>query len=122
MLRGWTIHDVVTIWAMAAAGFGIAYAIFGNIQKLPTLVIKGQLDAWMLYPRALLPHILLGRMSATACGDAIFGYLAYVFIVHPDINHFLMFVVLTLSSAGVFIGFGALAGSLGFFFNAESNS
>lgn len=120
ILRGWTMSDFMTLWAVVAAGFGLAHAIFGNVLILPSLIAKGQLDAWLLYPRALLPHLLLGRMSATACGDAVFGYAAYLFLVKPDLQHFMLFTALTVSVAMAFVGFGVATGSLSFYLgNAE---
>lgn len=115
VLQGWTIKDVITIWAITAAGFGLAYAVFGNALELAGLIAQGQLDVWMLYPRALLSHLLLGRMSATAWGDMLFGYVAYIGFVQPDLTHFLMFVGLSLSVALLFIGFSIASGSLSFF-------
>jgi ABC-2 type transport system permease protein len=120
VLGGWSIADVITIWAITAAGFGLAYAIFGNALGLASVIAMGQLDVWMLYPRALLPHLLLGRMHTTAWGDALFGYLVYIGFVHPDLMHLLLFVVLTLSVAMLFVGFGVLTGSLSFFLGNAS--
>src|SRR5438874_6495276 len=69
VLRGWNVNDVITVWALTASGFGLAFAIFGNALPLANLIAQGQLDVWMLYPRTLLSHLLLGRMHATAWGD-----------------------------------------------------
>jgi ABC-2 type transport system permease protein len=123
VLRGWTVEDVITCWAVTAAGFGLAHALYGNALVLAGLIAQGQLDAWMLYPRALLPHLLLGKMSATAWGDLLFGYAVYIFFVRPDLVHFVLFSALTLSTALVFVGFSILTGSLSFFLgNAGSLS
>jgi ABC-2 type transport system permease protein len=115
VLRGWGVTDVITVWAITAAGFGLGYAIFGNALMLATQIAQGQLDVWMLYPRALLPHLLLGRMITTAWGDALFGFTTYILLVRPDLAHILMFAVLAISVAILFIGFGVFAGSLGFY-------
>jgi ABC-2 type transport system permease protein len=115
VLRGWNVRDVITIWGVAAAGFGMSHAIYGNALHLARLIAQGQLDVWMLYPRALLPHLLLGRMSATAWGDMIFGYVVYLAFVRPDLAHFLLFTALTLSVALLFVGFSILTGSLSFY-------
>ncbi len=121
VLRGWDINDVVTLWCIAASGFGLAHTVCGNALQLPVLIARGQLDVWMLYPRALLPHILLGRMSATAWGDAIFGYVVYLIFIKPDLQHFSLFVALTVSVAFLFVGFSIFTGSLTFFLgNSES--
>ncbi|HKX29772.1 MAG TPA: ABC-2 family transporter protein [Blastocatellia bacterium] len=115
VLRGWNGQDVITVWAIAAAGFGLAHAVCGNALSLATIIAQGQLDVWMVYPRALLPHLLLGRMRATSCGDALFGYFVYLFFVRPDPVHLAMFVGLTLSVAMLCIGFSVLSGSLSFY-------
>jgi ABC-2 type transport system permease protein len=115
VLRGWDVRDVITIWALAASGYGLAHAVYGNALHLANLIAQGQLDVWMLYPRALLPHLLLGRMSATAWGDALFGYAVYVALVRPDWTRLVLFVALSLSAAALFVGFSVLSGSLAFF-------
>lgn len=115
VLRGWDVRDVITVWAVATAGFGIAYAVFGNAWQLAALIVKGELDGWMLYPRALLPHMLLGRTVATALGDALFGYAVYVYFVRPDAAHLALFTVLSLTTAVLFVGFGVLTGSVAFY-------
>ncbi|MEH1862744.1 MAG: ABC-2 family transporter protein [Nostoc sp.] len=115
VLRGWTVQDVVTLWAIAATGFGLANTICGNAMQLTSLIVQGQLDVWMLYPRALLPHLLLGRMNATSWGDMLFGYWVYLFFVKPDAVHLALFTGLTVSVATLFVGFNILTGSLSFF-------
>ncbi len=115
VLRGWDVRDVITLWAVVAAGFGLAHAVYGNTMALATLIAEGQLDLWMLYPRALLPHVLLGRMSATAWGDVLFGFAVYLVFVRPDAAHFTLFLFLSLSTAALFVGFGALSASIGFY-------
>jgi ABC-2 type transport system permease protein len=115
VLRGWDVRDVITVWAITAAGFGLAFALFGNGWNLAQLIAQGQLDAWMLYPRPVLPHLLVGQMSATAWGDALFGYVAYIIFVRPDPLHLLMFVGLTWSVALLFVGFSVFVGSLSFY-------
>lgn len=120
VLRGWSVQDVVTLWAIAAAGFGLAHAIYGNALQLAKLIAQGQLDVWMLYPRMLLPHLLLGHMNATSWGDLLFGYGVYLGFVHPDIVHFVWFIGLTTSVAALFVGFSVLTGSLSFYMGNAS--
>jgi ABC-2 type transport system permease protein len=121
VLRGWGVEDLLTVWALTAAGFGLAHAIYGNALMLAGVIAQGQLDVWMLYPRTLLPHMLLGRMSTTAWGDALFGYSVYFIFVRPDVIHIVLFTALTLSVAMVFVGFSVLSGSLGFFLGNAGN-
>lgn len=119
----WNQNDVITMWAIVAAGYGIAYGIAGNATFVATIIVKGQLDTWLLYPRAVLPHLLFGKMHVSAWGDALFGILAYLFLVHPSVHSFVLFLLLVLSVGILFVGFGVLVGSLGFFLgNAEGLS
>lgn len=121
VLKGWQVTDVLTIWGISASGFGIAHALFGNAWYLPALIMRGQLDAWLLYPRALLPHLILGRTVTTAWGDAIFGYAVYIVFLRPDPLHFCFFVILSLSVALLFVGFSILSGAIAFWIgNAET--
>jgi ABC-2 type transport system permease protein len=120
VLHGWDKNDVLMIWAVSASGFGIAATLAGNTFQLARVVVRGELDSWLLYPRALLPHLALGKTVPSGLGDAIFGYVLYIAFVRPDVPHFLLFVLFTLTSAVLFVGFFTLAGSLSFFVgNAE---
>ena len=123
VIKGWETVDVATLWAVTAAGFGIGHCLFGNSLQLARIIAHGELDSWLLYPRALLPHIVLGKMSASAFGDAVFGYVVYLVVVRPDFPHFVLFTALTSSVALLFVGFSVLTGSLSFFVgNGESLS
>lgn len=114
VVHGWGAPEVITLWAICAAGLGIGETIFGNSGRLAVLIAQGELDSWLLYPRSLLTHLILGKMNATAFGDAIFGYAVYIGFVHPDAPHLVLFTALTLSVAIVFVGLNILSGSLSF--------
>jgi ABC-2 type transport system permease protein len=116
VLGGWSMNDVLVLWSITAAGFGIAHAVMGNAWHLPGVITNGQLDLWLLHPREVLSHLLLGRTVASAWGDAVFGYVVYTVFVCPDIAHFVLFTVLTMSTALVFLGFGVITASLTFYF------
>ncbi|MBK9143297.1 MAG: ABC-2 family transporter protein [Candidatus Melainabacteria bacterium] len=123
VVPGWTSADVATLWAVTAAGFGIAHCLFGNTLELARIIALGGLDVWLLYPRALLPHLVLGKMSASSLGDALFGYAVYILFLRPDWQHLLLFTVLTMSVAVLFLGFSVLSGSLSFYLgNSETLS
>jgi ABC-2 type transport system permease protein len=114
VVHGWGPTEVITLWAVCAAGLGIGETVFGNSARLASLIAQGELDSWLMYPRAVLTHIILGKMNATAFGDALFGYGVYIGFAHPDLPHFLLFAALTLSVAVVFVGLNILSGSLSF--------
>jgi ABC-type uncharacterized transport system permease subunit len=41
VIKGWTIYDVITIWAITAAGFGLAHAVFGTPWNWPDSSHRG---------------------------------------------------------------------------------
>lgn len=123
IVKGFHGTDVATLWAVTAAGFGIGHCLFGNSLALARIITNGELDTWLLYPRALLPHVVLGRMNASSFGDAVFGYVVYFVIVRPDFPHAVLFTMLTFSVALLFLGFSIITGSLSFYVgNGESLS
>src|SRR5262249_35479130 len=115
ILRGWTLTDVMTLWAVVTAGFGMAFGVMGNAHQLAPLIAQGELDVWLLHPRAVLPHLLVGRSVPTAWGDAVFGYVVYFAFLRPDLRQMTLFIVLTFVVAVAFVGLGVLTGSLGFY-------
>jgi ABC-2 type transport system permease protein len=120
VLRGWTLTDVMSLWAVVTAGFGIAFGVMGNAHQLAPAIARGELDLWLSHPRAVLPHLLLGRSVPTAWGDAAFGYAVYFAFIRPDFTRMMLFVLLTLVVATAFVGFGVMAGSLGFYIGNAS--
>src|SRR5579885_3347881 len=52
VMKGWHAPEVTTLWAVTAAGFGIAHSLFGNTLSLARIIATGELDVWLLYPRA----------------------------------------------------------------------
>jgi ABC-2 type transport system permease protein len=115
VLGNWNQRDVVAMWSVLAAGYGLGTALAGNSNNVATLILKGELDSWLLYPRAVLPHLLLGRMSVSSWGDFLFGVGAYLFLVHPSIENFLLFALLVPIVGVTVVGFSVGVGSLGFF-------
>ena len=121
VLRGWSLTDVMSLWAVATAGYGIAYCVMGNAHRqLAPAIAQGELDLWLLHPRAVLPHLLLGRSVPSAWGDGAFGYIVYFVFVRPDAARMAMFVVLTFIVAIVFVGLGIMAGSVSFYLGNAS--
>jgi ABC-2 type transport system permease protein len=120
VLHGWNLEDVMALWAVLTAGFGLAHGVMGNTLYIASIVANGEVDGWLLQPRAVLPHLLLGRSVPSAWGDALFGYAVYFAFAQPDVPHLLVFVLLSISVAALFVGFGVLCGSLSFYIGNAS--
>src|SRR6266702_4166803 len=115
IVHGWQNTDIIIIWSVAACGFGISTAVFGNAPKLASLIMNGGLDAYLGMPRYVLLHICIATSDTTAWGDIIFALGAFVLFVHPDVWHIVLFVLLALQVGLIFTAFLVILCSLAFF-------
>ena len=115
-VRGYEITDIFLLFAVVAFSFGIGNMFAGNTSAdLAYLIAQGRLDYYLALPRALLPHVILSRMKVSTIGDVAFGLLAYLFtgLFHP--MEILLYILVTIPAALIYIGFATIAGSLAFF-------
>src|SRR5579883_505956 len=77
---GWSLADVVRLWGVVAAGFGLSNAIFGNGRFVAQTIAQGQLDCYLLLPEDPLLHLLVSRMGLASWGDFLFGVLAFAIV------------------------------------------
>ena len=119
-IGGSTITDVMFLWAVAAAGFGLGAMVCGNSAHLSRIIYQGDLDVYLTQPKPVLPNLLASRMSVSSWGDLLYG-LGLFAVSQPltpgSIGLFLLFVLL---AAGVLVAVRVLYHSLTFLLgNAE---
>ena len=107
-IKGYSFIDVMFLWALAAAGFGLAGVTMGNASQISRMIYRGELDVYLLQPKPVLINIVASRMSISAWGDLAYG-VALFFLTQPirfdTIGLFLLFSVLAallLTSLRVF--------------------
>ncbi len=123
VVQGWEMTDVLTLWCLCEIGFGLAHSVFGNALRLSTIIVNGDLDFYLVYPKDALVHALVSRSNATALGDFLLGPVAFIFIAKPTMWQFFIFMVSGVLVAGLFLGFTVLTQSMAFHIgNAESLS
>ena len=123
VVQGWQKADVLTLWCLCEVGFGLAHSIFGNAMSLSGIIVKGDLDFYLVYPKNVLLHALVSRMNATALGDFFLGPVAFLVLVRPTFMQFVVFMAAGVLVAGLFLGFTVLSHSIAFFIgNSESLS
>jgi viologen exporter family transport system permease protein len=113
-IRGYDLRDVMTIWAVAALGFGVAIGIFGNCHRYAALVADGSLDFYLLLPRPVLLHVLVSRMGISAWGDALFGLVLYAAVVRPSPLELGAFVLVALAAGAILASYLSLVNALAF--------
>ena len=115
LIRGWELGDIVTMWAIAATGFGLATGILGNCRPEGVrVIVEGRLDYYLSMPKNPLLHFLLGSISVMAWGDVLFGVGVYGAVVRPDPAHAALFALLSLTATVMFVSFGTLVNSIAF--------
>ncbi len=114
IVRGWGRQEVVMMWAVLGAGFGLGATLAGNAARLARLIAQGQLDYFLALPRPVLSHVLVSRLEMTAPGDVLFGTLVFGFLVHPSLTQWGLFLLFTATGACVFVSFMVIVNSLAF--------
>ena len=120
LVGGWGRSEVITLWALAGASFGLAASFFGGAFRLAGQIVRGELDFFLALPKPALLHVLISRMDLTAPGDIAFGLLVYGVLVRPGPAQIALFLLFSVTGAIIFISFGVMTHSLAFWLgNAE---
>ncbi len=123
VVEGWGRTDVLTLWAMVAAGYGVANGLFGNVLRLPRIIYTGGLDVYLTQPKNVLLHVLVSRTMASAWGDVLFGGVVFAWLCEPTLARAGLFLLGSLLIAVILSAFLVLSGSLAFFLgNAEATA
>jgi ABC-2 type transport system permease protein len=119
-IAGYEISDVMFLWALGAAGYGIAGIAMGNAGYLSRLIYTGDLDVYLLQPKPLVPNIVASRMSIAAWGDLIYGVVLFLVSQPLSLLTISLFLVFTLLSSLLFTALRIAYHSISFFLgNAE---
>lgn len=111
---GWQAADVALVYAVAAVSIGLATGVFGNCNRVATIIVQGQLDYYLGLPRDTLLHMLVSRSGLAGWGDVCFGLLAYALFGRLEPGPILLYVILVLLSTLMYLSFVVIAGSLAF--------
>ena len=115
VLGSWQREDVVVLWAVLATSFGVATGLFGNALSLSGVILRGDLDYYLVLPRDVLLHILVSRMSTSAWGDVAFGILVFIAFGGATPGRLALYMLSVLIVAVFFVSFFVIVNSLAFF-------
>ncbi len=59
-IGGYTMKEVMLLWAVCASSYGLSNVLFARVFALPELIINGKLDAYLVQPK----NVLLGVMTS----------------------------------------------------------
>lgn len=114
-VKGWGLQDLIMLWAVACAGFGIAGGFFGNTFRIANIVATGNLDIYLSQPKPVLLNLIISRMSVANLGDFIFGIIAFAIYGHQSFASWGIFLVSLVLIAIIYICPVIIVQSLAFF-------
>jgi ABC-2 type transport system permease protein len=120
MVRGLQMSDMLLLFSIVAAGFGLAMGFFGNSEKISELISTGRLDYYLVLPRNVLLHVLASRSMISAWGDLIFGVLIFSISGYTSLPQVLLWVGATICSGIIMMCSFAIFGSLAFWLGISS--
>lgn len=79
-VAGYEFRDVMFLWALSSASFGVAHVFFGNCGSLGRIIIQGELDAYLLQPKDVYVNVICSRTIVSAWGDLAYGVVLYLLV------------------------------------------
>lgn len=121
VLGSWERQDVVVLWCVVATAFGIATGVFGNCVSLAGMIVKGELDFYLVLPCDPLAHALVSRMSTSAWGDVAFGVGVFLLFGRPDAGRLALFAASVALATALLVSFFVLVNCLAFFIGSSQS-
>ena len=78
-VRGWQLADMALQIGLIATTFGVAGVFAGGYRDMAATILRGDLDAWLIQPRPVLPRLLAQDSAAPGWGDILVGVALVIF-------------------------------------------
>jgi ABC-2 type transport system permease protein len=114
-IGGYGFRDVMFLWAVASTGFGIAHVFFANMNSLSDMIMTGELDTYLLQPKNPLINSISARMSASAWGDVLYGFILLL-LLKANGSMWLMFSISIFTAAFLITSITVVGHALTFYF------
>lgn len=115
-MGGYSFRQVMLLWGIAATGYGFAHFFFSGAFDLADLINNGKLDSFIVQPKNVLISAITAKISVSAIGDFIYGYIM-LFIFGATITNFLLFTLFTITSGLILTSVAVIFASLSFWFS-----
>jgi ABC-2 type transport system permease protein len=113
-VRGYRMHDMLALYGVSAAGFGVVVVSCGGVLELARTIADGQLDALLTQPKSVLFRAIASRSRASGWGDIASGLLMLALSGYVSFQRLpLLLLVLAIAST-VFVTSAILLNSAAF--------
>lgn len=113
-IGGYRFNDIIVLWGLSAAAYGLSHIFFENIYYIPDLIVTGKLDAYITQPINVLWNIAVSRTNPAAFGDLIYGLILAIIAIKTDLQKIILFLFFSCTGAVLLTSFAILATSLTF--------
>ncbi|MBV9248161.1 MAG: ABC-2 family transporter protein, partial [Acetobacteraceae bacterium] len=111
---GWVLRDVGLMIGILATTVGLAGVLAGGYRDMAAAILRGDLDALLTQPRAILPGLLAAESIASAWGDVILGVVLVAWFAQLRWTSLLALMLVLTTSLAVYLATGVLFASLAF--------
>lgn len=114
-IGGYTMREVMMLWGLTAASFGLSHILFARVFSLPELIVSGKLDSYLVQPKNVLLGVMTSATDVSAIGDLLYGLALLGFCGLHGGSVFLALLFVG-NGAVILTAFALLFGSLAFWF------
>ena len=114
-IGGYGFKEVMTIWSISSAAYGITFVMFGNIRRISQMIINGELDTYLLQPKDVLINIISSSTVISAWGDIFYGIILFIGVYGFNLVDFLLFILFCITGSILFSSVLIFANSLTFY-------
>ncbi|ATE57330.1 MULTISPECIES: ABC transporter permease [Actinosynnema] len=120
-LGGFSVHEVLLVYALSSTAFGIADLTAGQLDELPVYLRDGTFDALLTRPLGTLPQLMVSDIRLRRLGRVASGVGVTVYaLLHNDIDWtpwlLLLAVTTPLCGAVIFGSVWVAASAVSFWF------
>lgn len=114
-IGGYTMREVMLLWGLTAASFGLSRVLFTRVFSLSELIISGKLDSYLVQPKNVLLSVMTSATNISAIGDFLYG-LILLFFCGFGVSSLFLFLLFTVTGTVIMTAFALILGSLSFWF------
>ena len=114
-IGGYTMREVILLWGLTAASFGLSHILFARVYSLPELIVSGKLDSYLVQPKSVLLGVMTSATDISAIGDLLYGVILLA-AGGLGVRGFMMSLLFVVTGMIILTAFAVLLGSLSFWF------